>query len=229
MTAAIAVMARSPFVNPGSIKTRLTPVVRNQTDRQSLYLAFLQDTIATVREVSEVALRVAFTPAGSRETFARIGIAPHELLEQRDSGLGDRERHVFEDLFADGFERVVLIGSDLPTLPISHLREALGMLDTASDVVVLGPADDGGYYLMGLRAAGGAPAPDLFNGIRWSTEFALTDTARAAAAAGLEVRFVPRWYDVDDEEGLRRLRRDLATRPELASATRSVMENLAIW
>ena len=126
-----------------------------------------------------------------------IYLLPHDL--EGDAAL-------FSDLFAAGFGKVILVGSDLPTLPMSHLQQAMAL--TTPGTAVLGPSADGGYYLLGLAATGDG-VPDLFTGIRWSTSAALDDTVAAAKKAGLQVTLVPPWYDVDDANGLTRLRRDL--------------------
>ena len=172
-------------------------------------------------------MRVAYTPSGGTLGFDQVGARPEELLAQRGDNLGARERGVFEDLFAAGLSPVVMIGSDLPTLPIEYVRSALDRLTTDPAQVVLGPADDGGYYLMGL-ASDPAGVPDLFTDVRWSTTDTLADTKKAADAAGLAVSYVDRWYDVDDEAGLDRLRNELATPAGTARApaTTQVLDKL---
>ena len=205
---AIVVMARSPFVDIDAIKSRLAPVVPREADRQALYVAFLRDTIAKCRTVPGVDFRLAFKPGSSGEGFDALGVAEHERLPQRGANLGERERAVFQDVFADGFSRVVLTGSDLPTLPATHLEDAFAELDRGAELV-LGPADDGGYYLIGLNRPEPASVPDVFTEIRWSTRHTLEDTLCAAAGVPLTPAFVPRWHDVDDSIGWERLQHDL--------------------
>ena len=204
---ALVVMARSP-VGGEEPKTRLAGEVSSAEDRRHLYSAFLADTIAACRGVGATAFRLAYTPDGGVTGFRELGVTDAELLTQRGTDLGARERGIFADLFEAGFGKVVVIGSDLPTLPISHIRQAIAQIDVGT--VVLGPSEDGGYYLIGLAASGpGSEVPDLFTGIRWSTSSALNDTRAAAERAGVQVQLVPLWYDVDDAEGLSRLRREL--------------------
>jgi len=222
---AIAIMARSPFVEIDRIKTRLDPIVPAADDRQALYLAFVRDTIAACRTLRGVALRLAHTPGSGGDELETLGVGPRERLAQRGEDLGARERAVFEDLFAQGFDRVVVIGSDLPTLPAAHLRAAFAALDGGAPLV-LGPADDGGYYLIGLRRTADGAMPDLFTGIRWSTRHALEDTLRAATGARVDPAFVARWHDVDDAAGWRQLVADLA-RPELAREARHTAREVA--
>ena len=220
---AIAIMARSPAAGPARIKTRLASSVRTESDRLALYTAFLADTIRAGRTVAGVTLRVAYTPEGGRDGFAALGVSDDELTPQRGANLGERERYLFEDLFAAGFSKVVVLGSDMPTLPVSHLSDAVARLGASlPSIVVLGPSDDGGYYLIALSAAApGSPLPDLFTNVRWGTASALDDTVRAAHTAGLRVELLPGWYDIDDEQGMARLRADIADPRQAARAAQT--------
>ena len=222
----VAIMARSPD-GVRAPKTRLRQAIPNESDRRRLYAAFLTDTVATCRTLPDAAVRVAYAPDRGVDGFTRLGIGDGDLLVQRGEDLGARERALFEDLFAAGYARVVIIGSDLPTLPAEHVAEALARLRPGT--VALGPAADGGYYLIGLTAPEpGDAVPDLFTGIRWGTASAFDDTVRAAARAGIAVERVAAWYDVDDAEGLARLRRDVGpvNAEKRAPATARVLETL---
>jgi rSAM/selenodomain-associated transferase 1 len=223
---AIAVMARAAGARD-AIKTRLAGALPAPDDRRALSQAFLSDIVASCRRIERIVLRVAFTP-GDLPDLASIGVAPHEVRRQRGTDLGDRERSLFHDLVAEGHGLVLILGSDVPTLPASALQSALTMLEGADPPVVLGPADDGGYYLIGLAAGGGVP--ELFSAIRWSTPFALEDTIRAAARAGRRVSLLERWHDVDDERGLERLIEELEN-PEIAArapATAAALQALGL-
>jgi rSAM/selenodomain-associated transferase 1 len=126
-----------------------------------------------------------------------------DVIAQRGDDLGQRMARVFEDSFRLGMESVVVVGSDLPDLPSRLLQEALDALDGPEDRLVLGPAADGGYYLIGLNR----PQPALFERIEWSTDRVLAQTREAAKALGLEVLFLDEWTDVDDASDLNRLMR----------------------
>ena len=223
---AVVIMARSPAAGDAP-KTRLADAVPRETDRRRLYAAFLADTIAACRTVEGAALRIAYTPDGAGDGLRELGAGDGELLPQRGADLGARERGVFDDLFAAGFEKVVMIGSDLPTLPPAHVSLAIERVSPGR--VVLGPSADGGYYLIALAApAAGMPVPDLFSRIRWSTPAALADTRAAAGRAGVGIVLVPGWHDVDDAAGLERLRTDLrgaGTRAR-APATARVLDEI---
>lgn len=222
---AVVIMARSP-AGGDAPKTRLADAVPRETDRRRLYAAFLADTIAACRTVEGAALRIAYTPDGGSAGLRGLGAGDGELLPQRGADLGARERGVFDDLFAAGFDTVVMIGSDLPTLPPAHVSLAIERVSPGR--VVLGPSDDGGYYLIALAAPpAGMPVPDLFSGIRWSTRSALDDTRAAAGRAGVGVVLLPGWHDVDDAAGLERLRTDLrgaATRARAPATARALDE-----
>ena len=205
--AVVVIMARAPG-GARAPKTRLQPAIDAEADRRRLYAAFLEDTVSACRTLPGVSLRAAYAPDGGTAGFETVGVAAAELLPQRGADLGERERAVFEDLFADGFSKVVMIGSDLPTLPMARVTDAFARLGDRT--AVLGPARDGGYYLIGLGVApNGASVPDLFTGIRWGTASACDDTVAAATRAGMAVEQLAPWYDVDDSEGLSALRRDL--------------------
>ena len=222
---AVVVMARSPHGRRAP-KTRLAAAIGEEADRRRLYAAFLRDTVASMRTVPDAELHVAYAGGGDRVDLRALGLTDEELLPQRGADLGEREHGVFVDLFAAGYARVVMIGSDLPTLPPAHVRRALGLV--AARVVVLGRARDGGYYLIALAAGEEGTVPDLFRGIRWSTPAAFDDTVAAARRVGLTVSLVPPWYDVDDEDGLAALRRELAEAGEdaRAPATAAVLSEI---
>ena len=223
----IVIMARSPIAGDAP-KTRLAGAVGNEAARRRLYGAFLRDTIAACRTVARAVLRVAYTPDSGTAGFDEVDLGADELIPQRGQDLGQREAAVFADLFASGFSKVVMLGSDLPTVPMDHIRAAIGRLDTQT--VVLGPSEDGGYYVMALANSDPAAptVPDLFSHVRWSTPAVLEDTKVAAERTGLRVELVPSWYDVDDEEGLARLRRDLVdpTMRSRAPETATVLDEL---
>jgi rSAM/selenodomain-associated transferase 1 len=148
---------------------------------------------------------VVYTPLSAEAAF--VGILPKEfgLLAQRGESLGDRLCNATDDLLKEGYSSFCLINSDSPTLPRSVLDRAIESLARDGDRVVLGAADDGGYYLIGLKQVHG----NLFERIAWSTADVLAHTVERAAEIGLEVVMLPRWYDVDDAETLNRLCEEL--------------------
>ncbi|MEQ1785210.1 MAG: TIGR04282 family arsenosugar biosynthesis glycosyltransferase, partial [Hyphomonadaceae bacterium] len=122
-----------------------------------------------------------------------------KLIDQVGDDLGARMQQAFDTLFAQGYQRVFIVGTDIPSLPLDHYKQALALLD--SHDVVLGPALDGGYYLIGLKQ----PRPELFANIAWSTDRVLAATQEKAASLGLKTALLPPWRDVDTIDDLQAL------------------------
>ena len=202
---AFAIMVKAP--RSGEVKTRLVPPLR--AEQASLLSAcFVKDILANLLTVSgsvPVDCFAAYTPLGS-ETMFRDFLPPHvHLLPPRSVGLANSLPDAIEDLIAAGYEGACLVNADSPTLPTSVLVEAVRSLGAPGDRVVLGPATDGGYYLIGLKH----PHRQLFHAIDWSTERVYRQTTERAASIGLEVVTLPAWYDVDDADSLSWLFREL--------------------
>ena len=212
----VAVMTRSPAAPASTIKTRLAPVLPDPEQRRAFHAASLTDTITAARGVEGALVRVAATPDGSADDFRAVGVAPGHVFAQRGDDLGAREQAVFRHLFAHGARQVVLIGSDIPTITAELLTRAFEALDEQPQRVVLGPAADGGYYLLGLT---GPQVPDLFSGVRWSTCYTLADTIRRCEFENRRVALLDVLEDVDTLEAFARLRVRLAADPSLAPAT----------
>ena len=198
---ALGLMAKAPLV--GEVKTRLVPPLTPQ-EAAALNVCFLRDMAANIRSISETGL-VVYTPAGSESAFDGILPDGFGLLLQRGPSLGDRLCNATDDLLRQGYDAVCLINSDSPTLPKSILIQAIKLLAAEGDRVVLGEAEDGGYYLIGLKHA----HRHLFNGIAWSTADVFDRTRQRAAEIDLSVELLPPWYDVDDAETLNRLCEEL--------------------
>jgi hypothetical protein len=161
---------------------------------------------ASHNESAAVACGVAvYTPVGAETAYTNILPADFSLLPQRGDKFGERLYFAVEDLFKCGFDSVCLIDSDSPTGPAENFAEALELLSATEDRVVLGPSDDGGYYLIGVKK----PHRHLFEQIDWSTERVLNQTIQRATEIGLEVKLLPIGYDVDDGVSLRRLCNEL--------------------
>jgi rSAM/selenodomain-associated transferase 1 len=201
-TVAVAIMAKAP--EAGAVKTRLCPPL-SAAEAAALARCFLLDRVAQVRTLAGVRAAVGFTPARARGAFAAL--APgFRLVAQRGTGLGERVLGVIATLLGDGHPAVVVTDADTPTLPAARLQEAVDRLAAPGPDVVLGPTEDGGYYLIGMRAAHAA----LFADIPWSTPAVLAATLERARAAGLATACLAPWFDVDTPDDLARLRADLA-------------------
>ena len=217
MTCAIAIMAKAPLA--GRSKTRLVPVLRPD-QAAALSAAFLRDMTENLRQAGAdepIVPYVAYAPAGQEDLFEGI-LAPGTGMILADgsapiphgiSGFGRCLLHATEQLFAAGHSSVCVLNSDSPTLPTACLRQAAAFLARPGDRAVLGPAEDGGYYLLGMKR----PHAQLFSSIDWSTDKVAAQTRARALEAKLDLAELPFWYDVDDPASLERLRHELA-RPE---------------
>lgn len=188
---------------PGRVKTRLAKTIGDSAAAQ-LYRGFVTDLIQRFRSTG--ARRVlAYSPAEAacREFFTQESAGSYELWPQPITGLGTRMRQFFE---AFGPEPVVLIGSDSPTLPVGFPSVAFAMLKHAD--VVLGPATDGGLYLIGLNQQ--RRAWPIFDDIDWSTSRVLDQVMRRLIELEARVEVLPPWYDVDEPNDLTFLRGHLA-------------------
>jgi uncharacterized protein len=178
---------------------------------------------ASHSEATTAACGIAvYTPVGAESAYNDILPVDFSLLLQRGEKFGERLYLAVEDLVKCGFDSVCLIDSDSPTVPAETFQQAVELLSTSENRVVLGPSDDGGYYLIGVKK----PHRDLFEQIDWSTERVLNQTMRRATEIGSEVKLLPTGYDVDDAAGLRRLCNELlgdATSSDIAPSTRKFL------
>lgn len=199
-------MAKVPI--PGAAKTRLVSALGEQGAAE-LSSCFLKDAIelgrSTAKAVSNLDVSVAGSPPGHSEFFQDL--APDlDFVEQVGDNLSQRLDHVLADRLNDGYDQVVSINSDSPTLPGSYLAEAFECLNNPAIDVVFGPADDGGYYLIGCRRH---HAP-LVQDVTMSTPSVLADSLAIADRLGLRVELLERWYDVDEPADVERLRAEIA-------------------
>ena len=198
-------MTKAP--RAGQVKTRLTPPLTPE-EAAVLNICFLRDTTAAISATAAKGRArgiAAYTPVGSEGAFAEILPAHFELVAQRGEDFGVRLNSAVEDLLKLGFESLCLINSDSPTVPQSAYARAVEALANAPDRIVLGPSEDGGYYLIGLNKTHAR----LFEEIEWSTEKVFAQTMERAKEIGVEVELLPAWYDIDDQATLRRLCREL--------------------
>jgi rSAM/selenodomain-associated transferase 1 len=212
----IAVMAKASL--PGRSKTRLVPPLTFE-EAAAFNTAFLKDVAANVAMAGHkepVACYMAYGPPGSDAFFARMLPSSVGLIEAWHKDFGDCLFTAIEALLARGHVGAVVLNSDSPTLPTALLVETARVLAQAGDRAVLGPSRDGGYYLLGLKAA----YRRLFEDVAWSTEHVAQQTRERAAEIGLDVHVLPEWYDVDDRAALRTLHDELfaerADAPRLA-------------
>jgi rSAM/selenodomain-associated transferase 1 len=197
---ALAVMTKVP--RAGQVKTRLAPPLTPE-EAADLNICFLRDTASAIAQACGANARGVgvYTPVGSEEAYSDILPTEFELLAQRGVGFGERLGFAAVDLFQCGFSSVCLIDSDSPTVSRDMYAKAVDLLSDRDDRLVLGPSDDGGYYLIGMKH----DRPQLFERIDWSTERVFDQTMDRARELSLPVSLLPTGYDVDDAAALRRL------------------------
>ena len=216
MTVAVGVLARAPSA---AGKTRLAPHLSPER-LLTLRRALLTDTLRALESLPD--LTIFFTPDDAEEEIASLGGISRRRIAQGAGDLGARMHrallHLLDAKGARAFqasEGAILVGSDIPLLTANHILEAADTLQVTGSAralaerVVLGPADDGGYYLIGMTE----PHAELFEGIEWGTESVLTDTLRAADRIHLHPHLIRSTYDIDAVDDLLRCERDLKWLP----------------
>lgn len=213
---ALIVVAKRPAA--GKTKTRLCPPLTSEL-ASALYECFLLDTLAHVRQVRHARHVIAYLPHDEREYFYQFA-SDFELIPQEGDDLGERLDRALTSYLSRGYERVIIMDSDSPTLPPDYLSQAFDVLSDGADVV-LGPCDDGGYYLIGIKS----PAPRLLREVHMSTPTVAAETIALAKEAGLKLTSLPVWYDVDDVSSLFRLMREIEElHPAVAVHTRRFLQ-----
>jgi uncharacterized protein len=194
---ALVVMTKAPL--PGESKTRLVPPLTFE-EAAALARALLIDQLDHVTSFNGAELFVAFAPQNAAAFFHALVPSGFCCFSQEGEDLGQRMSHAFRHLFTRGFESILLMGSDLPPIPLQTFDTAYALLSAGPDIV-LGPAEDGGYYLVGMRRL----VVDIFEGIHWSRADVLDRTLEKIERAGLSYELLPLWHDIDKPEDLVRL------------------------
>lgn len=216
-----AIFLPGKLPRPGQTKTRLSPPLSLE-QAALVYHGFLRDSVALALSLGWDRVTLAHPEQGEAAQALAALLPPQvQLLSGPGSGLGDMLQAGFARALADGYGRVVMFGSDNPTLPPAIVEMASRGLDDHD--LVIGPCSDGGYYLLGMTRL----HPGLFQGISWSTDVVYAQTLERARDLGLSLLALPEWYDVDTAHELRRLQGELANLPaDVAPATRSVLAGL---
>lgn len=187
------------YPRKGTVKLRLS-VDLDEDIVKELYRCFVHDTLVTAQKI-KVQLRICFFPPHEKEKFQEWLSHSLVFIPQKGSDLGERMKQCFTETFLEGFQRVVLIGSDSPDLPVTLLEQAFQELHTHD--LVLGPSSDGGYYLIGFQAT--SFEPSVFEDVQWGTASVLAQTLQKIHDTKKDYRLLPQWSDVDTLDDLNHL------------------------
>ncbi len=218
MMRAVLVMAKAPIA--GRSKTRLMPRLTAEQAAE-LSACFIRDSVELVETLEDTDVIVAISPSDSQAIFSEL-LVGRATLAQHGVALGDRLAHVLTTGLARGYDQVIAINSDSPTLPRSLVVEAFAKLGRERTDLVLGPATDGGYYLIGWKK----PLPATVVEVTMSTPNVLADTLAIAERDGLETSLLSHWYDVDTPTDLDRLLNDIASGMPCGRWTREFLSSV---
>jgi rSAM/selenodomain-associated transferase 1 len=219
---ALAIMAKAPLA--GAVKSRLVPPLTSE-QAADCYRALLHDQLDHLRDFAGAARYLFFAPADAEPVLRRLGGADYAYHAQSDGDLGARMGQVFRDLWSMGHRNIVLIGSDLPALPRAIIEQGFKQLAAMAHGVVLGPSQDGGYFLVGMNR----PTPEIFADMTWSHQQVFSNTCAKLDNLKIPYTVLPSWFDVDRVEDLPRLRSLARTDASLAlRRTLLYLETLAL-
>lgn len=196
----LAVFCKEP--QPGKVKTRLVADGMSQNEVLQLYTAFLEDILELARQSGAGQKWAYYAPPASEAFQQKLKDKGFEIEAQSGEDLGQRMARLFQTAFSKGAGRIVLIGSDSPSLPKRYIEQAFQELENKE--VVIGPTRDGGYYLIGLSKW----IPEIFQNIHWSTPDVLMETLSRLDALNIlsKTALLPYWYDIDEKKDLSFLR-----------------------
>ncbi len=218
----LGIFARLPV--PQQVKTRLANAW-NPRAACDLYEAFLYDIRDQYRQTADARVW-CYTPdtIEARHYFRELAGNDYELVPQAEGNLGDRLDFCFRSNLESRADQLIVIGADSPTLPQAYIQRAFSELQAGCCDSVLGPALDGGYYLVGLRKW----QQGLFDDIDWGGSSVCSQQARRFEESQLSVNFLPPWHDIDTRADLERLKGELARQPAAATCptTTAVLQRL---
>lgn len=187
------------YPQKGKVKLRLSADL-DETIVQELYRCFVHDTLVTAQKI-KAQLRICFLPAHEKEKFKEWLGQNLVFVPQKGTDLGERMKQSLTEACWEGFQRVVLIGSDSPDLPVTFLEHAFQELQNHD--IVLGPSSDGGYYLIGFQ--GSSFEPLVFDDVQWGTGSVLTKTLQNIHDTKKDYILLPQWSDIDTLDDLKQL------------------------
>ena len=191
-------MAKAPLA--GQVKTRLLPALTAQ-EAAELSRSLLVDQLNHLQELDATDFYLAFAPDEARVLMTELAPPCFCVLPQQEGDLGVRMEAIFAKLFQMGHKNIVLVGGDLPPVPLRCIVEAYAFLESSNQRVVLGPSRDGGYYLVGCNR----PTPEIFQGMSWSHSQVLAQTRDKLVRLKIDYHLLPAWFDIDIADDLRYL------------------------
>ena len=211
---------RSPEV--GKVKTRLSETLGTEVVLE-IYKAFGRDVIETVKKHTDH-IRISYYPMGTVGEVREWLGEGFNYLPQKGKNLGDRMRNAFTGAFSDGFCRVVLLGTDIPDLPGSIIDEAFSKLSCHPSVI--GPALDGGYYLIGFQQENFFP--QAFDNMPWGTRHVLNKTLSVFKRVKQNIHILPSWQDTDDYVDLLALHKRITKGKNIAHHSAGVLKAILL-
>ena len=196
---AVILFARDPVL--GQVKTRLSSSFDDGTIL-GLYICFIEDSLEKIRRVDNADCFVGVLPENHSGFFNGTVCSGMKVFAQQGNDLGEKMHSAFSDRFKEGYDKVLIIGSDSPSLPGSYIGKAFA----SEKDLILGPSADGGYYLIAMTGK----VFEVFAGVPWGTEKVLEETLKKVKDANISLELLPVWYDVDLPEDLKFLRTHLA-------------------
>jgi len=210
----LCMMAKAPVA--GEVKTRLCPPLSHDHAAELAH-AFIEDSWEAMQRVPDVVPALAYSGDVTLFSAGVTGVAGQTSWPQVDGDLGERIAGVIKECLARA-DAAIVVGSDSPGLPAELISHALTALNDHD--AVLGPSEDGGYYLIGCRRW----IDGMLSGLPWSSSDTLAATSERLRELGLKVAHTPTWFDVDDETDLRRLARAIRADDIQAPATRRLLD-----
>lgn len=185
------------YWQPGRVKTRLAETLGAE-QAAAAYQAFVRALVERLASSGDDRI-LAFAPADRHSEFEQLSLDAWRLEPQATGDLGQRMEAFFRHRLREGCQRAVLLGTDSPNVPLAHIDQAFEELHSAN--VVLGPSEDGGYYLVGISGK----VPPIFTQVPWSTPDVWQSTVELLQSAKIHFSTLPTWYDVDNSADYERL------------------------
>src|SRR3989338_1648464 len=211
----LIIFAREP--KAGKVKTRMQGHLSLDMCVK-LYKAFLKDALELARALKCSDKVLAYESSEPEPGYLKTIAWGFLFHKQEGKNLGEKMYHAFRFAKRNKCDKTIIIGSDSPNLHAEYIKDAYRRL--GKNDIILGPAQDGGYYLVGLKN----PCKGIFKGIKWSSKTVLEDTLKNARNMSKKVWILKKWYDVDDPIGLVRLKSDLKKEKKAAPWTRRLLK-----